>query len=179
MKVSIGIIIHLITSSYSRYYLGENNTVYMFCYLCFCQKVSMFTKNMFQISSLLSNNNNNNDINSKTSDFKRYGYKNPYKVLTVIPKWAIFCFYLRSILIGLWVIVKWTFQFLWSSLSQVHWCSHRNKCIAAGDYYGGLHDKPPPCLVDTRLGLQSYVKLKVRFVRNRTSSKLFINVQLL
>lgn len=141
----------------------------MFCYLCFCQKVKVcvITKNMFQFSSFLSNNNDNNNSNRKINSLKQFRKKNPYKVLIIVPKWSIFCFYLRSILMGLWVIVKWTFQFLWSSLSQVHWCSHKNNYISSSDYYGGLHDKPPPCLVDNRLGLQSYVKLKVNKVCGR------------
>lgn len=134
----------------------------MFCYLCFCQKVKvcMIAKNMFQISSFLSNSNDSNG-NNIINGSKCHNKKNPYKVLTVIPKWSIFCFHLRSILIGLWVIIKWTFQFIWSSLSQAHWCKHKVNYISAMDYYGGLHDKPPPCLVDNRIGLQSYVKLKV------------------
>lgn len=93
----------------------------------------------------------------ETSYYQRR--KNPYDVLIVMPKWSIFCYHLRSFVIGLWILLKWLFQFLWHSLNQ---SSYQQKQIQTSlDYPAYLYDKPPPCLVDNRIGLQSYVKLKV------------------
>lgn len=75
-------------------------------------------------------------------------------ILIKISRWAIFCYYLRSITIGLWVLLKWLFQFLWHSMQN----SIQNRPVI--DYHSYLCDKPPPCLVDNKIGLQNYVKLK-------------------
>lgn len=75
--------------------------------------------------------------------------RNQYEILIKISNWTIFCFYLRSILIGIWVLLKWFFQFLWHSVQHT-----------VTDYHSYFHEKPPPCLVDNKIGLQTYVKLK-------------------
>lgn len=112
----------------------------------------MYVRKMFKISSYISNTND--DVKKSQNNYSNHR-KDPYRVLTVIPKWSIFCFHLRSILIGSWVLSKWSVHFLWNLVNK----SNRN--LTSTDSYGYLHDKPPPCLVDNRIGLQSYVKLKV------------------
>lgn len=81
--------------------------------------------------------------------------KNPYDILIKISRWTIISYYLRSILIWLWILLKWFFQFLWHTINQS--TKHQQQQF---DYHGYYHDKPPPCLVDNRIGRQSYVKLK-------------------
>lgn len=110
-------------------------------------------------------NNNNNNNNNKTNGGSGNNNKTTYDVLTILPKWSIFCFHLRAILVALWVVTKWFFLFIWETLSQSKIISRKygTEKRASVEYYGGLHDKPPPCLVDNRIGLQSYVKLKVKF----------------
>lgn len=78
--------------------------------------------------------------------------KNPYDILIKISRWAIFCYHLRSITIGIWVLLKWLFQFIWHSI--------QNRPQTSIDYHSYFCDKPPPCLVDNKIGLQNYVKLK-------------------
>lgn len=85
--------------------------------------------------------------------------KNPYDILIKISKWTIVTYYLRSILIWLWILLKWFFQFLWHTIQQST-KQQQHTSMAPIDYHGYYHDKPPPCLVDNRIGLQSYVKLK-------------------
>lgn len=126
----------------------------------------MYVRKMFQIPSLISNGSNSNATDTeKIHSSSYFAYrKNPYRVLTIMPKWTVFCFYMRSILIALWVLIKWTFLFLWnivSPASSLSSSSSRRLNRNSIEYYGCLHDKPPPCLVDNRIGLQSYVKLKV------------------
>lgn len=131
----------------------------------------MYVRKMFQISSLISNGSNSNATDTEKIHSSYFAYrKNPYRVLAVMPKWTLFCFYMRSILIGLWVLVKWAFQFLWSIVSPT--AAARRFNGNSIEYLGSLHDKPPPCLVDNRIGLQSYVKLKVN-KSNRLFSFLF------
>lgn len=88
--------------------------------------------------------------------------KNPHDIIIKISRWTILSYYLRSILIGFWILLKWLFQFLWHSIHQ----SARNQqqqqqqlTLTPTNYHSYFHDKPPPCLVDNRIGLQSYVKL--------------------
>lgn len=120
----------------------------------------MYVRKMLQISSLISNGSNSNATDTEKIHSSYFAYrKNPYRALVVMPKWTVIGFYLRSILIGLWVLVKWTFHFLWNILSPTSQSRRLN--TNSIEYYGSLHDKPPPCLVDNRIGLQSYVKLKV------------------
>lgn len=83
--------------------------------------------------------------------------KSMYDILIKLSRWTIFCYYLRSIMIGLWVLLKWLFQFLWHSIQQ---STTKNRPQTLFDYHSCLCDKPPPCLVDNKIGLQSYVKLK-------------------
>lgn len=117
---------------------------------------------MFQISSygrcagktICDDDFLNNSYNNNYS-IKR---KSPYDVLLMMSKWSIFCYHLRSFLIGLWILIKWLFQCLWHLIQQ--YTSKHSKHNSSNDCY--LHDKPPPCLVDNRIGLQSYVKLKVK-----------------
>lgn len=85
------------------------------------------------------------------------GSKSPYDILIKLSRWTIFCYYLRSIVIGLWVLLKWLFQFLWHSIQK---STSKNGPQTSIDYHSCFCDKPPPCLVDNKIGLQSYVKLK-------------------
>lgn len=120
----------------------------------------MYVRKMFQISSLISDGSNSNANDTEKTHSSYFAYrKNPYRVLAVMPKWTVFCFYLRSISIGLWVLLKWTLHFMWKIVRPT--ASSRRLNTNSIEYYGSLHDKPPPCLVDNRIGLQSYVKLKV------------------
>lgn len=122
----------------------------------------MYVRKMFHISSLLTNDSNSNATDTEKIYGSFFTYrKNPYRVLAAIPKSTVFCFYMRSILTGLWVLVKWAFYFLWNIVNPTSSASRRANKNSI-EYYGSLHDKPPPCLVDNRIGLQSYVKLKVR-----------------
>lgn len=110
---------------------------------------------MFQISRNSNQNINDNFEKNDSHFFTRR--KNPYDILIKLSRWTIFCYHLRSILIGLWILLKWSFQFLWHSIQQ---SSKNQQQLAPIDSHGYFHDKPPPCLVDNRIGLQSYVKLK-------------------
>lgn len=87
-----------------------------------------------------------------------------YEVLETIPKLTILSFYLKSIFIGLWVLLKWFVYLIWSNL-MYNTKSDNNKkssLSSSADYYDGYdHDKPPSILVDNKLGRHSYVKLKV------------------
>lgn len=120
----------------------------------------MYVRKMFQLSSYINSNRtyNYNDVDDikKGSHNSLFGRRKcAYNVLIKISRWPIFCYHLKSILIGLWVLLKWAFYFLWQSFQ------HTTAISASSDYYSCLHDKPPPCLVDNQIGLQSYVKLKV------------------
>lgn len=116
---------------------------------------------MFQLSSYTRGASKSNadqySKNPHDSYFTRR--KNAYDVLVKISRWTIFCYHLRSILIGMWILLKWLCQFLWHSIQQS--TKHQQQiALSPGDFRGYFHDKPPPCLVDNRIGLQSYVKLK-------------------
>lgn len=115
----------------------------------------MYVKKMFQISRNTNKSVNENFANNDSSFFTRR--KNPYDILMKISRWAVFCYHLRSILIGFWILLKWSFQFLWHS---IHQSTKQQQKLTPIDYNVYFHDKPPPCLVDNRVGLQSYVKLK-------------------
>lgn len=126
---------------------------------------------MFHISSLLTNESNSNATDTEEIYGSFFTYrKNPYRVLAAMPKSTVFCFYMRSILTGLWVLLKWTFHFLWNIVGPASSASRRLDKNSI-EYYGSLHDKPPPCLVDNRIGLQSYVKLKVNWIGAQMNSK--------
>lgn len=84
--------------------------------------------------------------------------KNPYAVLAMVSRWTIVYYHLQSVLIGIWILFKWQFQFLWSLIHR-HSLNYPKQAISLEPNH--RHDKPPPCLVDNRIGLQSYVKLKV------------------
>lgn len=84
--------------------------------------------------------------------------KNPYAVLAMVSRWTIVYYHLQSILIGIWILFKWQFQFLWSLIHRYSLKYPKHTKPIEPNY---RHDKPPPCLVDNRIGLQSYVKLKV------------------
>ena len=101
-----------------------------------------------------------NGANENNNSLGYYFRKNPYSVLVPTQKWNLLCFYMRSIVIGLWTIVKWSCTFLWTTVNHAKTNVINLKQLPI-EYYGGLHDKPPPCLVDNQCGLQSYVKLKV------------------
>lgn len=113
---------------------------------------------MFQISKYMRGASDSGFSKSRHDVFfaKR---KNPYEVLIKVSRWIIFCYHLRSILIGLWILLKWCFQFLWHTIQQ---STRYQQQIALTpiNHHSYFHDKPPPCLVDNRIGLQSYVKLK-------------------
>lgn len=121
----------------------------------------MNVKKMFQISSLAHNSTNSNGDENFAKNQQNSFFimrKNPYDIINKISRWTIFGYYLRSILIGLWILVKWLFQFLWHTIHQYAKSQPHN--ATSMEYQGYFHDKPPPCLVDNRIGLQSYVKLK-------------------
>lgn len=89
-----------------------------------------------------------------------------YDVLECLPKSTLLWFYTRSLLVGFYVVIKWTLYFVWKSFSESSIFVKRKNQSRQDDrssieYYASLHDKPPLCLVDNRIGLQSYVKLKV------------------
>lgn len=120
---------------------------------------------MFQLSSYTHFNDSDNFSTKHPRNYYSTMRKNQYDILIKISGWTIFCYYLRSILIGLWILLKWFFQFVWHSIQQwstkSHHHHHQQQAIMAPiEYHGNFHDKPPPCLVDNRIGLQSYVKLK-------------------
>ncbi|XP_031638878.1 epoxide hydrolase 3-like [Contarinia nasturtii] len=118
----------------------------------------MYINKMFQISSYTKTSSN--DVlpqNQYDSFFTKR--KNPYDILTKLSRWTIFCYHLKSILIGLWILLKWFAQFLWHSIQQST-KYQQQITLTPIDYPDYFHDKPPPCLVDNRIGLQSYVKLK-------------------
>lgn len=120
---------------------------------------SMYMRKMLQISSYARGTSTptpdeNFGQNENSGFFKKR--KNPYNLLTKISRWTIFVYHLRATLIGLWILLKWFFQFLWHSIQQSIKPNQLN-AISDQNYF---HDKPPPCLVDNRIGLQSYVKLK-------------------
>lgn len=131
---------------------------------------------MFQIPSLIqSNGRESNATDTEKIHNNYYLYqKNPYRVLFVMPKWSVLCFYLRSISVGMFVLFKWTFQMLWNVVSPASISSRFN--TNSIEYYGCLHDKPPPCLVNNRIGLQSYVKLKVSDVIDRQMKNPFQSI---
>lgn len=85
-------------------------------------------------------------------------HKNPYVVLSMVSKWTILSYHLQATLIGIWVLFKWLFQFVWMLIHQYSLKCPKRMVTHEHNY---RHDKPPPCLVDNRIGLQSYVKLKV------------------
>lgn len=85
-------------------------------------------------------------------------HKNPYVVLSRVSRWTILSYHLQATLIGIWVLFKWLFQFVWMLIHQYSLKSPKRMVTQEHNY---RHDKPPPCLVDNRIGLQSYVKLKV------------------
>lgn len=103
------------------------------------------------------NYNDNGSIDTHNSFFSQ-APKNPYVVLSMVSRWTILYYHLQSTLIGIWILFKWLFQFLWS---LIHQYSFRYPKYAIGSEHTYRHDKPPPCLVDNRIGLQSYVKLRV------------------
>lgn len=116
---------------------------------------------MFQFSSYTRGSIESNDDDSfSKSQHNQFASrrKTPYDILIKVSKWTILCYYLRSILIGLWILLKWFFQFLWQSIHQS--MKQQPLAMTPFDYHSYFHDKPPPCLVDNRIGLQSYVKLK-------------------
>lgn len=104
-------------------------------------------------------NNNNHNNHSNTNCYN--SLKSRCNVLMQLPKWTVFWFYMRTVPVACYVIIKWLLQFIWKSLRQSTDAKRDGIDLNSIDYYDGAHDKPPPCLVDNRIGLQSYVKLKV------------------
>lgn len=78
------------------------------------------------------------------------------KVLEIISNWTIIGIYIKSIVVGLWVIIKWFIHFLWQSVNQ----KKTNESMAI-DVNKSQYDTPPQCLVDSKCGRHNYVKLKV------------------
>lgn len=127
---------------------------------CVCVRFgkSAYYETIIIIMFGLYNNNNNDKLNGSVG-----GIKCNYGVLMRLPKRTIFCFYCRTLLVTIYIIIKWCLQFIWTTISNTRVLSKRRESDDTRliEYYGDLHDKPPPCLVDNRIGLQSYVKLKV------------------
>lgn len=107
-----------------------------------------------------SNKNQNN--HSKTNGYN--GHRTRSNVLAQLPIWTIIFFYMRAVPVACYVIIKWLVQFIWKTLRQSPDSKRDGNDMRHIDYYDGAHDKPPPCLVDNRIGLQSYVKLKVYII---------------
>lgn len=80
--------------------------------------------------------------------------KNLKNVIEPLSKKAIIGFYIKSVLVGFLVVLKWIIAFLWSYV-------YNNKKYSKYDK-DDIHDKPPICLMDNNIGRHSYVKLKVR-----------------
>lgn len=121
---------------------------------------SMYMQKMLQISSYArgsSNPTSEENFAQKENSSYFTKRKNPYDILTKISRWTIFMYHVRATLIGLWILLKWFFQFIWHSIQQ---SLKPNQSIGSAGDQSYFHDKPPPCLVDNRIGLQSYVKLK-------------------
>lgn len=95
--------------------------------------------------------------------------KNIKNVIEPLRKRAIVGFYVRSVLVGFFVVSKWIISFLWSYV-------YNNKKYSKYDKDdNNIHDKPPTCLMDNTIGRHSYVKLKVIF---ETFSVPCVNLQL-
>lgn len=88
--------------------------------------------------------------------------------LEVIPKLSILKFYIKSIIVGLWFILKWFLYFLWKTVNQkrsdsnnisnsIEWTTSQNSD-------NSFYDKPPPCLIENNYGRHSYIKLKVLYI---------------
>lgn len=139
----------------------------------------MYVRKMLKISSYFKSNQTYNsddadDLQKTTQNSYFVRRKGPHNVLMKVSQWSIFCYHLKSCLIGLWVLLKWLFNFLWQSIQSSTKYQPTNALTSgsAVDYYGCvLHDKPPPCLVDNRIGLQSYVKLKVIKIKDTKKDK--------
>lgn len=111
------------------------------------------------------NDNNNQNNHSKTNGFNgASGYRTKHDILIKWPIWSRIWFYIRTVPIAFYVIIKWFVQFIWHTLRQSHDTKRDGHDMRRIDYYDGVYDKPPPCLVDNRIGLQSYVKLKVGYM---------------
>lgn len=87
-------------------------------------------------------------------------------VLELVPKFTILCYYIKCIFVTLWIICKWCMYIIWKSISRSTSAKVQAIKNINNDYYGGYHDKPPACLIDNKLGQQSYVKLKVSEFQN-------------
>lgn len=123
---------------------------------------------------MLFSNNNSND-NGKT-----YGAtKVNYDALERLPKTALLWFYLRSLLVALYVVIKWILYFTWKTIAESSSLVKKKNRVdqTSNEYYGSLHDKPPLFLVDNRIGLQSYVKLKVKWIASGGASPHQIIIQ--
>lgn len=82
--------------------------------------------------------------------------KSVKNVIEPLRKRAIVGFYIKSVLVGFFVVLKWIIAFLWSYV-------YNNKKYSNNDKDdSNVHDKPPTCLMDNSIGRHSYVKLKVR-----------------
>lgn len=81
--------------------------------------------------------------------------KRPNNVIEPLRKREIIVFYIKSVFVGLIVVLKWIISFLWSYVYN----KKKNPTCDKDD--GNIHDKPPICLMDTNIGRHSYVKLKV------------------
>lgn len=98
------------------------------------------------------------DLTCLVLSLRKNMFRETDSVLELVPKLEILCYYIKCVFVTLWIIMKWCMYFVWSSISR----SAKVQAIKSkNDYYGGYHDKPPACLIDNKLGRQSYVKLKV------------------
>lgn len=111
--------------------------------------------------------------------------KNYNHLLVRLPKLTVLNFHLKSIMVGMWILLKWFLNFLWKSVNQKRISymkpydggnirrknNNNNKYLMdhQRSYSESDHNRPPSCLVDSTYGRHSYVKLKVsHFINNYT-----------
>jgi epoxide hydrolase 4 len=91
----------------------------------------------------------NTDVNSSSDDEDI-----DREVVKLIRKRDIIKIHSKSLFINLWVMVKWLFKFI---KNEILYNTRKIVEIDVPVY----PNKPPNCLMDSRLGRHSYVKLKV------------------
>lgn len=89
-----------------------------------------------------------------------------YKSLFVsIGKWETFSFYVNSILIGVWVFLKWFLSYLFLHTRKYRTRSTKYKLKETPDQPANTNlSSPPSFLVDNFIGQHSYIKVKVRII---------------
>ncbi|XP_055383635.1 epoxide hydrolase 4-like [Condylostylus longicornis] len=113
--------------------------------------------------------------------------QNYSNVIEPLPKRQLILFYIESICIGVWILIKWLLFFIWNNItiaSKNHFNRNQNnqqqqqqqqqyhqqnqkslELLNNYYYYSTINNdyypnKPPQILVDNKLGRHSYIKLK-------------------